>query len=259
MDALNAGHRHDGAHICLGHRDLGQAVKFIQAADFDLQLLFRSVMVHDHDFLVHADLPVVDLADADAADIFVVVDGGDEQLQRGLGIALRRRDRIKDRIQQRAHIHALIGKILHRPAVARRSEHEGAVQLLFGGIQFQQQVEDLVHHFLGAGFRTVHLIDADHDIQVQLQRLGQHEAGLRHGSFKGIHHQNDAVHHLQDALHLAAEIGVAGSIHDVDLHALVGHGSVLRQDGDPALTFQVARVHDALGHFLVLAEHTALL
>ena len=65
------------------------------------------------------------------------------------------------------------------------------------------------------------------------------------------------------ALHLAAEIGVAGRVDDVDLDLLLdriadGDGRVLGQDGDAALALQVVGVHDALGHLLVVAEDVRL-
>ena len=41
--------------------------------------------------------------------------------------------------------------------------------------------------------------------------------GITH--FGGIDQQHHAVDHGEDALHLAAEIGVAGRIDDVDAHA----------------------------------------
>jgi hypothetical protein len=51
---------------------------------------------------------------------------------------------------------------------------------------------------------------------------------------------------------------VAGRIHDIDLCAGIKHGRVLGKDGDAALAFQIVRVHDALGHGLVIAESAAL-
>ena len=56
---------------------------------------------------------------------------------------------------------------------------------------------------------AVDLIYYHDDPVAQLQGLGQHEAGLRHGALRGVHQQDDAVDHLQDALHLAAEVGVS--------------------------------------------------
>ena len=128
-----------------------------------------------------------------------------------------------------------------------------------GGIQVQQQlqhlVDDLVHPLVGA----VDLIYYHDDPVAQLQGLGQHEAGLRHGALRGVHQQDDAVDHLQDALHLAAEVGVARSIHDVDLHILILDGGVLGQDGDAPLALQVVGVHNALHHGLIFPVHAGLL
>ena len=50
------------------------------------------------------------------------------------------------------------------------------------------------------------------------QRLAGHELGLRHRPFGGIDQHQDAVDHAEDALDLAAEIGMAGRVDDVDAH-----------------------------------------
>ena len=60
------------------------------------------------------------------------------------------------------------------------------------------------------------------------------------------------------ALDLAAEVGVAGRVDDVDLDALVDDRGVLGHDGDAALALQVVGVHHALGDLLVVAEDVAL-
>jgi len=105
----------------------------------------------------------------------------------------------------------------------------------------------------------VDLVDHHNDPVAQLQGLGEHEAGLGHGALGGVHQQDDAVDHLQDALHLAAEVGVARGIHDVDLGVLVPDGGVLGQDGDAPLPLQVAGVHDPVHHLLILPVDAALL
>ena len=51
---------------------------------------------------------------------------------------------------------------------------------------------------------------------------------------------------LQDALDLAAEVGVAGRVDEVDLDVAEREGDVLGQDGDAALALQVVGVEDAL-------------
>ena len=143
-------------------------------------------------------------------------------------------------------------------ALARGGEQEGAVELLLAGVEVDQQVDALVHDFCGARIGAVDLVDADDGAVTQLQRLAQHKAGLGHGAFKGVHQQDHAVHHLQHALDLAAEVGVAGSVDDVDVHAVVFHAGVLGQYRDAAFALDIAGVHHALGHLLVFAEHAGL-
>ena len=132
------------------------------------------------------------------------------------------------------------------------------LQLVLAGVEVDEQVVDLVQHLPGPGVLAVDLVD-DHDRrQLQLERLAQHEAGLRQRPLAGVHQQQHAVHHLERALDLAAEVGVARGVHDVDLGAAVAHRRVLRQDGDALFALEVVRVHHALDHLLVLAEHAAL-
>jgi len=104
---------------------------------------------------------------------------------------------------------------------------------------------DLVHH---------------HDDPVaHLKGTAQHEAGLGHGALRGVHQQDNAVHHLQHALHLAAEIGMARGVNDVDFGVAVSHGGVFGHDGDAALALQIVGVHDAVHDLLIVAEHAGLL
>ena len=85
------------------------------------------------------------------------------------------------------------------------------------------------------------------------------------GPSRGVHQQDDPVDHRQTTLDLAAEVGVAGGVDDVDRHRLaVGRGAgvvdrgVLREDRDALLALEVAGVHRALVDVLVLAERAAL-
>ena len=105
----------------------------------------------------------------------------------------------------------------------------------------------------------VDLVDHhDHPV-TQLQRPAQNKAGLGHGPLGGVYQQDDAVDHLQNALHLAAEIGVARGVHNVDLGVAVADGGVLRHNGDAPLPLQVAGVHNTVHHLLVLPVHSPLL
>ena len=93
----------------------------------------------------------------------------------------------------------------------------------------------------------------------QFQGLLQHKTGLGHGAFRSIHQQQNAVDHLEDSLHLAAKVGVAGGVHDVDFHILVADGSVLGQNGNAPLPLQITGVHNPIHGGLVLPVDAALL
>ena len=151
-----------------------------------------------------------------------------------------------------------VGRIARR-AVAAGAEERGAVELLVRAAEVHEELEHLVHDLVYALVGAVYLVEDEYDAVAQLERAGEDEPGLRHGALGGVDEEDDAVDHLQYALDLAAEVGVARGVDDVYLVVAVAHGGVLREDRDAALALQVARVHDALGHLLVLVEHAGLL
>ena len=135
----------------------------------------------------------------------------------------------------------------------------GKLELLVGRAEVHHQVERLVDHLFGAGALAVDLVDADHDREVGVDGVTQDEARLGHGALGGVDEKDRAVGHPEHALDLAAEVGVAGGVDDVDLDALVLDGDVLRQDGDAALALLVVGVEHALLYLLVLAERVRCL
>ncbi len=151
-----------------------------------------------------------------------------------------------------------VGRVRH-PAVLARAVENREVELLVGGVERREQVEHLVDDFGDARVRTIDLVDGDDRLQAELERLADHEFGLRHRAFSGVDQHDHAVDHRQDALDLAAEIGVAGGVDDVDLGAFPGHRGALGQNGDAALTLQIVGVHGALGDLLVVAIGAGLL
>ena len=140
----------------------------------------------------------------------------------------------------------------------RRGVDDREVELLVGGAELVEQVEGLVDHPVRAGAGAVDLVDDDDGLEAERQRLARDEARLRHRALDGIDQQQHAVDHRQHALDLAAEVGVARRVDDVDVGAVVVDGAVLGEDGDAALALQVVRVHHALGHLLVRGEGAGL-
>ena len=108
-----------------------------------------------------------------------------------------------------------------------------------------------------ASGRSTLLIDEDHG-QPRLERLAEHEARLRQRALARVDEQEHAVDHRQAALDLAAEVGVARRVDDVDLRPAVADGRVLGEDRDALLALEVHRVEHALGDVLVRAERAGL-
>ena len=80
------------------------------------------------------------------------------------------------------------------------------------------------------------------------------------GPSGGVHHEQHAVDHVHDTLDLAAEVGMAGGIDDIDVVILVFERGVFGSDGDPLLLFEIHRIHEALllAFVLVGAESAGL-
>ena len=198
-------------------------------------------------------------AHADAAYILGIVDGGDQHLRRALRIALGRGDVLEDGLEQGLQINAGLVHAQRGCTLAGGHIQDGVIQGAFIGVQVDQQIQNLAGDLLAPLVGAVDLVDDDQHLQLELQGLLQHEAGLGHGAFEGVHQQQHAVHHLQHALHLAAKVSVAGGIDDVDLGVAVVHGGVLGQDRNAALALDVAGVHHAVNGLLILVISAALL
>ena len=101
------------------------------------------------DRVADLDAAVEDAADRDAAEVVARIEVGDEQLQRRVGIAARRRHVLDDRVEQRAQVLARPVLIVGWPCPALRVgvEHR-EIELLLGRVEIDEQVVDLVQHFL---------------------------------------------------------------------------------------------------------------
>jgi hypothetical protein len=140
-----------------------------------------------------------------------------------------------------------------------RSADDRKIELLLGRAQLVEEIERLVDHPVGPRAGAVDLVHHDDGFQPQGERLARDEASLRHRPLDRVHEQQHAVHHGKDPLHLAAEVGMARRVDDIDVRAVIAHRAVLRQDRDAALAFQVVGVHDPLLDMLVRGEGARLL
>ena len=216
------------------------------------------MVVQKGHFLIHGDFSVLYLADTDPSHIFIVVDGADQYLGIRFWIALRSGDIFQDSLKKRSHIFRRVLKVKNRMTGFCGRIEERTVKLLVGSVQIHQKFQYLVDHFVGTGFGTVNLIDADNDMKIQLQGFFQYELGLGHCALKSVHKKDHAVYHFQHTLYLSAEIRMSGGVDNVDLNALIMDGRVLGQNGDAALALDIIGIHDTLLNLLILAENAAL-
>ena len=89
-------------------------------------------------------------------------------------------------------------------------------------------------------------------------RLLEDVAGLRQRALGGVDEEQHGVDHQQRPLDLAAEVGMAGRVDDVQADAAVVDRRLLGEDRDPLLALEVARVQDAVDDGLVGAERARL-
>src|SRR6202040_1645540 len=92
---------------------------------------------------------------------------------------------------------------------------------------------------LSAGVRPIDLVDHDDRPQTLVQRLSDDKFGLRHWAVGGVDQYQNPVAHAEDAFDLAAEIGVAGRVDDVDPDIPPDDRRAFGKDRDAALAFEL--------------------
>src|ERR1700728_2509529 len=196
--------------------------------------------------------------DGEAAEIVAVVKIRNQQLQGGRWIAFGGRDVLKDGFKEWLQIIAVaVGIELCDTGFRVRVDH-GEIELLFGGIEIDEEIVNFVQDLLNAGIGAVDFVDDDDRRKLGFESLHQYIAGLRERAFAGVDQKHDAVDDFQGALDFAAEVAVTERIDDVDLGSVVTDAGVLGENGDAALALEVVGIHDAVGHFFVGAEDAAL-
>ncbi len=132
------------------------------------------------------------------------------------------------------------------------------LDLVLVGAEVDEQFVDLVDDLGDPGVGPVDLVDNEDHRKVRLESLAEHETGLRERAFARVDEEEHTVDHGERALDLTAEVGVAGSVDDVEGHVAVLHRGVLREDRDALLALEVVRVHHPLVDVLVGAERSGL-
>ncbi len=142
--------------------------------------------------------------------------------------------------------------------IARIRIYHGEIELVFRGIQVDEEVVDFVEHFFRARIRAVDLVQHNNGRQLRCESLLKNVARLRQRAFAGIHQHDNSIDHAQCALDFAAKIAVAGRVNDVDLRVMEKKRRVFRENRDPAFAFEVVGIHHALDKRFIGAEDSTL-
>ncbi len=80
MDICDTGNSNDGTDSCLFYFNFVQTVKLIKLADLNFFTFVQIMMVQKSKLLVNSNCTVFNFTDTDTSNIFVVVDGADQNL-----------------------------------------------------------------------------------------------------------------------------------------------------------------------------------
>src|SRR5690606_21415763 len=112
----------------------------------DTTLALLAVGTDGDDRGVGLDLAAGDAADADDAEEAVVIQLGNLHLERAVRIYRGCRDVIDDGLEQRVHVVFEVLVVETGQAVQGAGVDDREVQLLVGGAEVVEQIEDLVYH-----------------------------------------------------------------------------------------------------------------
>ena len=167
-----------------------------------------------------AIVALVHAAQREPADVGVGVEVGHARLQRVPLLVLGRRHGSHQQLEQRPQVGPLDLRLESTPSPPSRSCRRSGTRSAprrRPGRGTARRPRPPPRSTRASGRST--LFTHEHHRQPRLERLAQHEARLRQRPLGGVHQQHHAVDHRQPALHLAAEVGVAGRVDEVDLHA----------------------------------------
>src|SRR6202044_1335821 len=127
----------------------------------NLRFLERAVEFGDGDFFSGEHFAVKDARDREATEVVAVVEISNKNLQRPGGVAFGRRSRFQNRIEERTQIFAAAFDVGGRGADFGVGVENGEVELIFFGVEIDEEIVDFVQHFLRAGVSAVDLVDDD--------------------------------------------------------------------------------------------------
>ena len=205
-----------------------------------------------------ANRPAVHTANPQTPEIVTVVNRGHQHLKRGSCVPRWWWNMGNDCIQQRCEVGTLLVQFVLCNTLLGNAVDGREVNLLVGCPERKEELKHLVEDFMRPCVLPVNLVDDDNRFEVKIQRFLENEFGSGERTFRRIDQQKNPFDHGERAFHFPAEVGMPGSVNDVDFYAVIVYGSVFGQNGDAAFPFQVVGVHDPGDELLVRPERPGL-
>ena len=224
----------------------------------NLHRLERSVPLRDGNLFAILQGAVEHPSDRQASQIVTVIKVRDLDLECSSAISLGRRNVFQNGIEERLQIGARNLNRTGGSAGLRVGVKNGKSKLILLRIEIDEEVIDLVQHFLRASIGAINLVDYEDGRQSGFKSFAKHVSGLRQRTLTGVDKQHHSVDHLESALDFTAEVAVPGGIDDIDLHIVIKNRGILGKDSDAALALKLVRVHHTIGDNLVRAKRTTL-
>ncbi len=143
-------------------------------------------------------------AAADLPDVIAPGERADLHEKRTFPVDLGRVHLMDDRFEKGVHSFVrVLMEVLHEPAVEAGAVQNREMRLLVRRPQIEEEIERLVQRVVGAGVRTIDLVDDDDGAESQPERAHEHVPGLRHRPFVGVHEEENRIDHREHPLHLA--------------------------------------------------------
>ena len=254
---VNAVDGNNVAHFATLHFHTLQPFKLVQPCDF--RRVETVVFVANNHLLTAFQLATVNFANANSANVFVVVDVANQQLQTCVNFAHGCGDFRQNCIQKRLHVGGFFAQAFACPTLLCRCVDGFEIKLFVRCAQFNEKFHYLLLQFFFHKLALVYFVNNNKHLFAKAKRLFQHVPCLWHATFNGINKKQHAVYHGQNAFHFPTEIGVAGGVDNVDFGALVVHGCVFCKNGNSPFTFDVVTVHHTVLNNFVCAENAVLL
>ncbi len=187
VDVVHAGHGHNfpGAGRLNRYFPIPLELEYLgntgglQAA---VPLCHNNILINIHGSVYY-------LADAELAEIRRIIYGIDLELEQGLRVTGWRRDMCDDFFKKRHHgstVNRIVRIVDGVPSLGRSKDYRKIEQFV-RSLQLNEKIKYLVHGPVRPGRRFVNLVDYHQYWKLDSQSLFQHEIGLWHGAFLGIH------------------------------------------------------------------------